>query len=57
MLVLEIKGRDIQQDKSKRTFLDEWCRAINAQGGFGVWEWYVSFGPEDLNQILSRHNG
>ena len=57
MLVLEIKGQDTQQDKSKRSFLDEWCKAVNSQGGFGVWEWDVSFDPEDLKGILAKHGG
>jgi type III restriction enzyme len=57
MLVLEVKGQDTQQDQSKRSFLDEWCKAVNAQGGFGVWEWDVSFGPEDLKGILEKHVG
>ena len=35
MLVLEVKGEDNQQNQTKRTFLGEWCRAVNAQGGFG----------------------
>lgn len=42
MLVLEVKGQDTQQDESKCHFLDEWCKAVNTQGGFGVWEWDVS---------------
>ncbi len=55
MLVLEIKGQDTQQDQSKRNFLDEWCKAVNSQGGFGVWEWDVSFQPDDLKGILTKH--
>ena len=55
MLVLEVKGQDTQQDKSKRTFLDEWCKAVNSQGGFGVWEWDVSFEAGDAAEILQRH--
>jgi type III restriction enzyme len=55
MLVLEVKGQDTQQDKSKRAFLDEWCQAVNAQGGFGIWEWDVSFAPDDLKGILAKH--
>lgn len=32
-LVLETKGQDTEQDKTKRAFLDEWCKAINQHGG------------------------
>ena len=34
MMVLETKGRDSDQDQTKRRFLDEWVRAVNAHGGF-----------------------
>jgi type III restriction enzyme len=57
MLVLEVKGQDTQQDQSKRSFLAEWCRAVNDQGGLGVWENDVSYDPSDLKDIISRHDG
>ena len=57
MLVLEVKGQDTQQDQSKRTFLDEWCKAVNAQGGFGTWERDVSYNVADLSGILTKHAG
>lgn len=53
-LVLEIKGQDTQQDKTKREFLDEWVRAINEQSGFGKWSWAVSTHPSDIEGILSN---
>jgi len=37
MLVLETKGQDTEQDQVKRTYLDEWVRAVNDHGGFGHW--------------------
>ena len=55
MLVLETKGRDSDQDRTKRRFLDEWTRAINAHGGFGHWSWDVSSDPGDIQDILARH--
>ena len=54
MLVLEVKGQDTQQDQSKRTFLDEWCKAVNTHGGFGIWKWDVSFDASDLKGILVK---
>jgi len=45
MLVLEIKGQDTQQNRTKRGFLDEWTKAVNSHGGFGHWTWDVSFDP------------
>ena len=37
MLILEVKGRDSDQDRTKRRFLEEWVNAVNAHGGFGHW--------------------
>ena len=55
MLVLEVKGEDNQQNQTKRRFLDEWCRAVNEQGGFGTWSWDVSHHPADVKDILVKH--
>ena len=51
-LVLETKGQDTQQDKTKREFLYEWVRAVNEHGGFGKWQWAVSTHPSDVSGIL-----
>lgn len=53
-LILETKGQDTQQDKTKRGFLDEWVRAVNNKGGFGKWSWAVSYNPSDLPKILHQ---
>ena len=55
MLVLETKGRDSEQDRTKRQFLDEWIKAVNTHGGFGRWSWDVSMNPGDIHDILARH--
>ena len=54
MLILEVKGQDSDRDQTKRQFLDEWVRAVNAHGGFGRWAWDVSKNPGDLRDILVR---
>ena len=54
-LVLEIKGRDTEQDRTKRRFLDQWVQAVNTHGGFGQWAWDVSSAPDDIADILARH--
>jgi len=51
-LVLETKGQDTQQDRTKREFLDEWVRAVNEHGGFDKWQWGVSTHPSDVAGIL-----
>jgi type III restriction enzyme len=51
-LVLEVKGKDAHVDKTKRRFLDEWIKAVNAHGGFGSWAWSVSRDPADVSEII-----
>jgi type III restriction enzyme len=51
-LVLETKGQDTDQDKTKRTFLDEWVKAVNEHGGFGKCNWAVSRQPGDVVGIV-----
>ncbi len=51
-LILEVKGHDTQQDRTKREFLDEWVRAVNEHGGFGKWQWAVSTHPSDVAGVL-----
>jgi type III restriction enzyme len=55
MLVLEVKGQDNQEQQTKREFLAEWVRAVNAQGGFGTWAADVSRHPTDIHAILAGH--
>ena len=56
MLVLETKGQDSDRDRTKRRFLDEWVRAVNAHGGFGQWSWDVSRDASDILDILAQHS-
>jgi len=55
-LILEVKGIDDQQNKTKRQFLDEWVTAINADGRFGKWVWAVSRRTSDIRDIIMRHS-
>lgn len=52
MLVLETKGQDTEQDKVKRSYLDEWTKAVNAHGGFGRWHAAIVQKPGELRDIL-----
>lgn len=54
-LILETKGKDTDQDKTKRRFLDEWVRAVDEHGGFGKWRWDVSLDPADVADVIARH--
>lgn len=55
LLVLEVKGQDSQKDRTKRAFLDEWVRAVNAHGGFGCWASDMSKEPREVAGILVKH--
>lgn len=56
MLVLEVKGRDDQQNKTKRQYLSEWIEAVNSDGRFGEWAWAVSFRTSDIQDIIAKHS-
>ncbi len=51
-LVLETKGRETQQDRTKRQALEEWVDAVNQDGRFGKWHSAVSYHPKDVGGIL-----
>ncbi len=53
-LILETKGQEMQQDNAKRGFLDEWVKAVNQHGGFGIWKWAVSKNPADVAGIIEK---
>ena len=55
-LVLETKGKETEQDRTKREFLKEWILAVNEQKGFGVWSADVAFHPGEVKDILERHS-
>jgi len=42
---------------SRRSFLDEWVKAVNQQGGFDKWSWAVSHNPGDVNDIIHNVGG
>ena len=55
-LILETKGQDSDQNRTKRSFLQEWVKAVNNHKGFGKWHEAISFNPNDLEGILQRVN-
>jgi type III restriction enzyme len=56
-LLLETKGQDTDQDKTKRASLDEWVKVVNEHGGFGNWSWALSKQPGDVAVILHQSSG
>jgi len=55
-LILEVKGKDDQQNKTKREYLNEWVNAVNSDGRFGKWGWAVSFRTSDIKDIINKHS-
>ena len=53
-LVLETKGQENEEDKTKRRFLAEWTRAVNEDHRFGFWCSAVSRRPSDIKDILLK---
>ncbi len=53
-MILETKGKDSQQNQTKREYLNEWVKAVNEQGGFGKWHWDVSFEPSDVESKIKK---
>ena len=55
-LVLEVKGRDSEQNKAKRVAMETWIQAVNEQGGFGQWCFGVVFDPAKAHDVISQHS-
>ena len=53
-LVLEGKGREDEVDRAKGGALRRWVRAVNLDGGYGVWDSAVIYGDRD---VVSRLDG
>jgi len=55
-LVLEIKGIDSDQNRTKRSFLNEWVGAVTEDGRFGVWTSDVAFAQSEVKGILRNYS-
>lgn len=53
-LILEVKGKEDMVAKTKHASLSEWVESVNAHGGFGRWNWSVSYTPGDLEMIIQE---
>ncbi|AKB24956.1 hypothetical protein MSMTP_1487 [Methanosarcina sp. MTP4] len=54
-LILETKGQDNDQSRTKRAFLKEWVKAVNNHGGFGKWHEDISHYPSDVEDIIEKY--
>ncbi len=53
-LILETKGKDSDLVRTKQAYLQEWVKAVNNHGGFGIWHEAISYNPNDLTRILEQ---
>ena len=55
-LVLEIKGRDDEQNKAKREGLNRWVKCVNNNGKYGIWGWEVAFDTSQVPGIIEKYS-
>jgi type III restriction enzyme len=51
-VIIETKGEEAEEDAAKRRFLEEWVRAVNADGRFGRWRAEITRGPGEVRDVL-----
>ncbi|MBQ7545230.1 MAG: DEAD/DEAH box helicase family protein [Synergistaceae bacterium] len=56
-LILEVKGRESEQDRVKREALADWVKAVNLVKVYGEWSCDVSRNPADVDGIIARKLG
>ena len=54
-LILETKGQESDLARTKRAYLQEWVKAVNNHGGFGLWHEAMSFNPNYLSETLKNN--
>ena len=54
MLILETKGKESDKDSVKRSELELWVEAVNAEGSFGRWHSAVSYEDTDLFELINK---
>jgi type III restriction enzyme len=54
MLVLETKGQDDDEQRTKREALDRWVQAVNEHGAFGHWSSAVALKPGEILDLLAQ---
>ena len=54
-LVLEVKGKDSDQNKEKRRYLAEWVDVVNEDGNYGIWASDVILDPAEIRKVIEKH--
>ena len=52
-LILEIKGRETEQDRAKHAGARRWLSAVNNWGAHGKWDFHVCKDPQRLREELA----
>ena len=53
-LLVEIKGQ-LGDALIKKSAAERWCRAVNKDGRFGRWTYYLCFGAPQMGEALETH--
>jgi type III restriction enzyme len=51
-VIIETKGEETEEDRTRRRFLKEWVNAVNADGRFGRWRAAITRGPGEVRDVL-----
>ena len=54
-LILEMKGKESEQDIVKREALSDWVKAVNAVKIFGEWVSGVAYSAADIESIIAAN--
>lgn len=54
-LIVEVKGQDSEQDKTKRDYLDEWIKAVNQYRSLGKWNWDIVTNPGGMEEVILKN--
>ena len=51
------KGRLSEQDKEKKSALEDWIKAVNSTKDWGEWRCDISRSAADIDGIIEKHCG
>jgi type III restriction enzyme len=51
-LIVEVKGQPLEQDMAKWAAAEDWVKAVNAEGKFGIWEFKILKSPDDIFEMF-----
>ena len=52
ILILEVKGKQTEQDDTKHEYMKEWIKAVNQYGKFGSFHWDIVDSPAKILDVL-----